>query len=443
MYVSLLSSLMVTGWAVTLIGGLGMHVLTHFNGRRLEAYCRMRRNRERFGEILDHQEDVVNAAQFLLLLGLVVGSLAAGGWFTAQGGFELTAGRITGRVGGWTVLLSCIGWVALLTLSGIWLPRVVVHYSSSLFLFHSWPLWRTLAFLTRPVADFGDVFAWLGHRLSDEPDGEVFEEEVLEDEIRTMVTAGQREGVFSDGVPEMIQGVMELDDVDVEQIMTPRSLVDAIDVALSWDEVVKHIASCGRTRIPVYQERLDNIIGILFVKDLLGFLAETDHTPGPGTLESLLRKAWFIPASKPVDQLLRIFLHNRNHMAIVMDEYDQFMGVVTIEDALEEIVGEIADELDIDEESNMTYDAETHRVEAQGKTPIESVGKMLGVELPESDDYDTVGGLIIHRLSRIPTVGTTLDLPGIQITVLKATRRLVQRVRLELVDGNQAKSEYP
>ncbi|QDV25034.1 Hemolysin C [Aureliella helgolandensis] len=421
-------------WALTLLGGLGLHVLENFNGRKLEAYSRLRRQPERFGHILDNLDQASTTAQYLLLFGLVIGSLAAGAWFYTTGEVTHFDGRLSADVSPATLLMWVISWLVLLTLAGLWLPRIVVRYSSSLFLYHTWPLWYGVAVLTRPVVGLGEVFSWVGQRLSDEPDDEQFEEEMLEDEIRTMVAAGQRDGVFSQGVPEMIQGIMDLDENDVEEIMTPRSLVDAIDVDQPWEEVVRHVADCGRTRLPVYRETKDQIIGILFVKDLLSALASTNFSPGPDTLEGILRKPWFIPGNKTVDELLRVFLHNRNHMAIVVDEYQQFVGVVTIEDALEEIVGEIADELDTEEDSDLVYDEATHQIEAEGKVQIESIGKLLGIDLPESDDYDTVGGLVIHRLSEIPQVGTQVEINGILITVLKATKRMVQRVRLEIVD---------
>lgn len=440
MNASWLGTVMLVCWGVALLGGLGVHMLANFNGKRLEAYCRLRRRKDRFGEILDQHEQAAVAAQYLLLFSLVLGSLAAGAWFTTNGNFELQNGRLLGDVGGGTILLWVTGWLLLLTLAGLWLPRIVVHYASSLLLYHTWSFWKLLAVVAKPFLGAGDAFSWLGHRLTDEPDGEDSEEEILEDEIRTMVAAGQREGVFSDGVPEMIQGVMDLDEADVEEIMTPRSLVDALNIESSWREVLKMVADCGRTRIPVYEGNLDNVIGILYVKDLLSALADEDFEPGPTSLRSLLRKPWFVPPSKPVDQLLRVFLHNRNHMAIVVDEYQQFVGVVTIEDALEEIVGEITDELDTDEESDVVYDEETHQIEAEGKVPVESLSKLLGVELPESDDYDTVGGLVIHRLSKIPAQGTTVDVSGVRITVIKATRRMIQRVRLELIDAESLPS---
>jgi putative hemolysin len=427
---------MIVCWVLTLIGGTGLHVLEHFNGRKLEAYCRLRRNPGRFGEILDQSDQVAVAAQYLLLFSLVLGSLAAGAWFFTTGEVVQVDGRLWADVSNFTILGWIISWLVLLTLAGLWLPRIAVRYSSSFFLYHSWPFWKGLAIVTGPFLGLGDMFTWVGQRLTDEPEDEDFEEEMIEDEIRTMITAGQRDGVFAEGVPEMIQGVMDLDESDVASIMTPRSMVDALSLDLPWEEVVRFVADCGRTRLPVYRGNLDNVIGVLFVKDLLSALADKNFLPDAASLEAIVRKPWFIPESKPVDELLRIFLHNRNHMAIVVDEYRQVVGVVTIEDALEEIVGEIADELDIDEDSELVYDETNHLVQAEGKTPIESISKLLGVDLPQSDDYDTIGGLVIHRLSEIPKTGTSVELDQVRITVLNATKRLVQRVQVELIGFN-------
>ncbi len=434
MSVSLLATIMWVCWGLTLLGGLGSHVLSNFNGRKLEAYCRMKRKPQLYGEILDFHDEAAVAAQYLLHFGLVVGSLAAGAWFYLAGNVEISGDQLVATVHGVTIILWVASWLIMLILAGLWLPRIVVRYSSSLFIFHSWPIWRALTAVTLPITRLGEIFSWLGQRLSDKPDDGEFEEETLEDEIRTMVAAGQRDGVFSEGVQEMIQGVMELDDAEVERIMTPRSRVDAVDLEQPWEVVIRQIIDCGRTRIPVYRHRIDNVVGILFVKDLLAGLADADSLTSTAQLESVLRKPWYIPGNKRVDELLQVFLHNRNHMAIVVDDYQQLIGVVTIEDALEEIVGEISDELDIDEDSDIYYDPDTHQVEAEGKVPVESIGKLLGVELPESDDYDTVGGLIIHRLSDIPSVGHSFELNGVRITILKASKRMIQRVRLQLID---------
>ncbi len=461
MSISWLGTMMVVCWVLTLVGGLGVHVLGNFDGRKLEAYCRLRRRPNLFGEVLDNYDSAAVSAQYLLHFGLVLGSLAAGAWFYNFGNVEIRAGKLTSAVDSLTIAGWVVGWLFLLTLAGLWIPRVLVRDSSSLFIYHSWPLWRGLNVLTQPIAGLGDVFAWIGHRLNDNPDETESEEEMLEDEIRTIVAAGHRDGVFSSSMQGMIQGVMELNEADVEKIMTPRGSIDAIDISAPWETVVEQVVKFGRTRLPVYRDNFDNIIGVLFVKDLLNGLSATNHystqrdhdLPRPMhvahlanggverveksfDLESVLRKAWFIPKTRRVDELLQMFLHNRNHMAIVIDDYQQVAGVVTIEDALEEIVGEIADELDLEEDSGLYYDEKTHRVEADGKVQIEEIEKLLGVDLPKSDDYDTIGGLIIQRLSEIPTVGTEVETESLRITVLKASKRMIQRVRIEIIQNS-------
>ncbi|HBE71080.1 MAG TPA: hypothetical protein DDW52_23280 [Planctomycetaceae bacterium] len=508
MIISWLAIAMILCWCLTLLGGIGSQVLSNFDGRKLEALCRLKRRPEFFGVILDRYDSAAVAMQYVLHFGLVLGSLAAGACFEHWGEEALAdPNQSTGLA--WLKTVSwVIGWLFLLTLAGLLLPRILVRDSSSIFLYHTWPIWQSLLVITRPITGLGDVFAWLGHRLTDSAEEPESEEEMLEDEIRTIVAAGQRDGVFSASVQGMIQGVMELNDSVVEKIMTTRNEVDAIDANLPWDRLVQQVVDCGRTRIPVYRDQFDNVIGVLFVKDLLGGLTSPQSTapdsktppqglsydrsevidqaavdraavapetlaagplnsgplnsgplnsgalnsgalnsgalasapPHSGALQSesadiekFLRKAWFIPTNRPVDEVLQMFLHNRNHMAIVIDDYRRVAGVVTIEDALEEIVGEIADELDLEEDSDIYYDEKTHRVEADGKVMVERISEILGVDLPISDDYDTIGGLIIQRLSEIPKVGTQVETGELRITVLKATKRMIQRVQIEII----------
>jgi CBS domain containing-hemolysin-like protein len=221
--------------------------------------------------------------------------------------------------------------------------------------------------------------------------------------------------------------------------MTPRSAVDAIDGDLPCLDILTRVAETGRTRLPVYRETPDNIIGILYAKDLLPLLTSNHQESAleKFSLQSLLRKPWFVPDTKQVDELLRDFLHNRNHIAIVLDSYHQFVGVVTIEDALEQIVGEIADELD-DEVTNLARVVETGEiVDAEAQVSIDDLNKKFGWHLPESDDYDTLGGLIISRLGTIPPESTQLLVDGISMEVTRATKRQILRVKLRYV-GKQS-----
>jgi CBS domain containing-hemolysin-like protein len=249
----------------------------------------------------------------------------------------------------------------------------------------------------------------------------------LEDEIRTIVAAGTREGYFGPGVREMIQGVMALNDDTVGHIMTPRGDVDAIDIAWDWDRVLKAIVDAGRTRFPVYEGTLDNVIGILYVKDLLPYIYNTTVPDKP--LQEILRKAWIVPVDRSVETILREFLHSRSHMAIVLDEFQQTVGVVTIEDALEEIVGEIVDESDEDEEFGIELlDEDTVRVD--GRVMMDDLNESTGWNLPESDDYETVAGYVLYHTGTIPESGQRLQIGDVEIEILQATNRKIESMKI-------------
>jgi putative hemolysin len=420
--------LMGIGLVMTSAGAMGIHVFARFNGGELERYCRLRKNRERFGEILDEQEQVATSAYYVHLLGLFALLPGAAWWLAAWQSAEQSAPD-GWRSSFWQAIMAVGGMFLLLGLSS-WLPRAVARVAPASFIYHTWPIWKIIGSLISPLAVIGSWFEAIGYRLRDEERDEHFEEELLEDEIRTKIAAGQRDGLVGVGVSEMIAGVMNLDEEDVTRIMTPRSAVDAIDADLPWQDILRTVAETGRTRLPVYRESPDNIVGILYAKDLLPILAtETDVPP----LDSIIRKPWFVPDTKQVDELLRDFLHNRNHIAIVLDSFHQFVGVVTIEDALEQIVGEIADELDEEVANQIRVVDNGESVDSEGSVSIDDLNKRFGWNLPDSDDYDSIGGLVISRLGTIPTEATRLQVEGIQIEVIRATKRQVVRVRLKYV----------
>ena len=331
--------LIVVGWLITALGAIGTHVLRDFSRHQLETYCRRRGKRESFGRILAEHDHAALAAESLQAIGclvLLIGVVLY--WLQSS---DAIAGRETlqwSGPGSMTLLVSAL--VLLATL--IWIPRAVVRVWSAPLIYHGWFLWRLIERLLWPLTVGILVFETLINRLAGRDDDPEDEEEAFEDEIRTIVSAGLREGHLEEDAREMIEGVIELGDADVLDIMTPRSEINALDADLKWPEVLRFVVEVGRTRIPVFEKTLDNIIGILYVKDLF---PELDKNPQglQIPLSQLVRKPWFIPATKAVDELLREFLKTRNHMAIVVDEYRAVAGVVTIEDALEEIVGEIID----------------------------------------------------------------------------------------------------
>jgi len=418
--------LIVVGWLITALGAIGTHVLRDFSRHQLETYCRRRGKRESFGRILAEHDHAALAAESLQAIGclvLLIGVVLY--WLQSS---DAIAGRETlqwSGPGSMTLLVSAL--VLLATL--IWIPRAVVRVWSAPLIYHGWFLWRLIERLLWPLTVGILVFETLINRLAGRDDDPEDEEEAFEDEIRTIVSAGLREGHLEEDAREMIEGVIELGDADVLDIMTPRSEINALDADLKWPEVLRFVVEVGRTRIPVFEKTLDNIIGILYVKDLF---PELDKNPQglQIPLSQLVRKPWFIPATKAVDELLREFLKTRNHMAIVVDEYRAVAGVVTIEDALEEIVGEIIDEHD-KEEADEIQVVDEKTIDVLGRTHIDEVNERFGWGLPESDDYDTVGGLMLHELGVIPKMNESLKINGLKMTVLEVSRRRIERIRLE------------
>lgn len=413
-----LPALAAAGLAIATLAATAAKACYDFSRSELEVYCRRRGQLELFGDILDDYEQVARAAEVLQIIGTVVFLTAVGWWAEASSRPE---------AGGWW-LLAALGVGFLLLLVGTaWLPWSVARLCATPFLYHVWrPLWL-VAMLLAPLAWGVRVLEAPLSRLVGRQHVADDEEEEFEDEIRSIVAEGLHDGVLAPDAREMIEGVIDLADGDVMDIMTPRSNVDAIDVDMQWPDVLDFVVESGRTRYPVYEEKLDHIIGVLYVKDLLPEW-KTGHRPH---LRDVLRKPSFVPTSKPLNAMLREFLRTRSHLAIVVDEYESLAGVVTIEDVLEEIVGEIVDESDKEQETEVRW-IDDASAEVLGATHLFTINEKFGLELDDPDDYDTVAGLVISRLGRLPSVGETVEVEGARITVVEATRRRVERVRIEL-----------
>ncbi|QDT06225.1 Magnesium and cobalt efflux protein CorC [Rubripirellula lacrimiformis] len=415
------------GFGLSSVGGLGGELLDRFAGRSLEIYCRLKRNRERFGAVLDHQDAVIDASAYLRMIGTVLFLISGTGAV-----FSTSTGINVDRLLIWGV---CAG--GLMMMIHVWIPTSVTRFASTPVLYHTWPFWRGLSVLMRPLAAPGLLFEWFTRRLMGTAENADENEEQLEDEIRTIVTAGTREGYFGPGVREMIQGVMTLHEDTVGHIMTPRGDVDAIDVGWGWDEVLAHVVDAGRTRFPVFQGTLDNVVGVLYVKDLLPFLVD-GSTPEKQMVE-IMRRPWTVPDNRSVESILREFLHSRSHMAIVLDEFGQMAGVVTIEDALEEIVGEIVDESDEDEEFGI-HIVDESTAEVDGRVMIDDLNEAAAWNLPESDDYETVAGFVLFHFGAIPEEGHRLTIGDVEIEILKATNRKIESMRICRIDGENQKA---
>jgi len=415
------------GFVLSSVGGLGGELLDRFAGRPLEAYCRLKKNRERFGAVLDNQDAAIRGSEYLRLMGTVL--------FLITGTAAIFIDRIgpsPSRLILWGVLAS-----VLMMMVHVWLPAAVTRFASTQVLYHTWPFWRSLSILMSPFSAPGQLVELVTRRLTGTAEKEDEEVELLEDEIRTIVTAGTREGFFGPGVREMIQGVMTLHEDTVGHIMTPRSDVDAIDVTTDWTQTLARVVEAGRTRFPVYEGTLDHVIGILYVKDLLPYLSS--QTIPDQSLREICRRAWTVPIDRSVEIILREFLHSRSHMAIVIDEFRQTAGVVTIEDVLEEIVGEIVDESDEDEEFGIEV-IDLNTVEVDGRVMMDDLNEMTDWELPESDDYETIAGYVLFHIGAIPKTGERLVIENTEIEILKASTRKIESMRIQRMDEQDQKA---
>lgn len=222
----------------------------------------------------------------------------------------------------------------------------------------------------------------------------------------------------------MIEGVLQVSDLAARDIMVPRAQLDVIDVGQTPAQFLPKVIATGHSRFPVVEGERDNVIGILHAKDLLRLFSED-----PPDLRDLLRPPVFIPESKRLNVLLRDFRANRNHVAMVVDEYGGVAGLITIEDVLEQIVGDIEDEFDFDEEIDHVVavdpEADEARYRIRGIADIGQVNRMLGAQLPETE-FDTIGGLIADHFGRVPRRGDHVTLGGIRFEVLRADARQVQ-----------------
>lgn len=251
---------------------------------------------------------------------------------------------------------------------------------------------------------------------------------VTEEEIQELIGVGEEDGVVGEEERDMICAILELDSTVVREIMVPRTDMASISVDASIRETLDAIIACGHSRLPVYEGTLDNIIGLLYAKDILKCWG---LDPEQIRIRDLLRQPFFTPETKNLEELLQEFKIKRVHLAIVIDEYGGTSGLVTIEDLLEQIVGDIQDEYDMEQEL-FTVEADGSIV-ADARLPVEELEEQFGLEIAR-DQFDTVGGLAIHLADGIPAIGDVVQGAGFVIEVLDAEPRRVKRVRIRKID---------
>ena len=249
---------------------------------------------------------------------------------------------------------------------------------------------------------------------------------MTEEELRLLVDAPGAERIDQDE-KKMIAGIFELSEMVAREVMVPRIDIVALDVETPAHRAIDLFVECGHSRLPVYEDSIDNIIGVLYIKDLVKFFRD-GQLDRP--VREMLRPAHFIPETKRVDELLADLQASKVHIAIVVDEYGGTAGLVTIEDLLEEIVGEIQDEYDLEGPSMERIN--DHEVIFDARVDIDDVNRLLGLDLP-SEETDTLGGLIYSQLGKVPVAGDEVRLDGVSLTVLSVARRRIERVKVSRV----------
>jgi len=417
------------GLLVIFVFSLGARSLKAFSRHKLEGFCRRRGSEKRLAVIVKQYEDVGAAVSLARLLCISLFLIIL--FFCVRSVDEIPFGT----------LLYFGVVVFFIVLADFWLPRAIVKLWAIHVVYFGWFLWSATATLLYPLLVIDRIVTLFFCRLA----GHTEDEDAFEEEIRTIVTEGHREGLLEEDAREMIEGVIELRDVTVSEIMTPRTDMQCISDALSWEEMLQIATSSSHSRIPVYKENRDDIVGVLHTKNLLRELALSDPEQRcPWT--DLMSEPLFIPETKPVDTLLQEFQNARprdtesddrakGHLAIVLDEYGGVAGIVTLEDILEEIVGEITDEHDAIVTDESITELSPDVFDVLGKVRVDDLNEQLDLHLPEEEDYDTVAGFIFSTLGHVPEEGESVDFEHegkkVRLTVVAVTRRRIERVRVE------------
>ncbi len=293
---------------------------------------------------------------------------------------------------------------------------------------------RVALLFSGPVDLLGRVFrplvfilTWSTRRVAGLFGADVTQEDrVSADEIRLLIERGGEQGILEAEEEQMIHAVIELGDRRIHEVMVPRIAIVALPVTASFDEAIDTIIEGGHSRVPIYEKSVDEIVGILYAKDLLPFLKSDARARPP--LRTLLRTPVFVPESMSIDDLLHELQRRKVHIAVVLDEYGGTAGLVTIEDLLEEIVGEIQDEYDEEEPLLVRISDDEARVDGRASVDDLLEAFDLELELEDADEYDTVGGLVYHRIGGIPVPGDEVRVDGLHLTVETTDGRRVGKV---------------
>jgi CBS domain containing-hemolysin-like protein len=423
-----------TDWLT--VAGIGVLLVTSaFFAMAETAFVRMNRIRamsleeegrkgaKRLALLLQEPENTLN----LVLLFLLIGQLVAG---------TLVGVLFEGRFGGYGVLIGTVGEVIIFFVLAEVAPKTyAVQHTESAALRLSSPLWAITSF--PPLKALSRFLIWVanvilpGKGLKKGP-------YTTEEDIRTMADVAADEQVIEREERRLIHSIFEFGDTVVREVMVPRPDMVGVEADGSVDAALEKAIQAGYSRLPAYAEGPDDILGLVYLKDIIRRTRENGGAHG--TLRELVRPAVFVPEQKRVAELLREMQKDKFHMAVVIDEYGGTAGLVTLEDLLEEIVGEIVDEYDVEGPKVERLPGGGLRV--AGGTPIDEVNELLEVDLPDTD-WDTVGGLMFNLLGHVPDEDEAVDFQGLEFRAERVQGRRILTVRITPKESEPAETTAP
>ncbi|MBI4583947.1 MAG: HlyC/CorC family transporter [Planctomycetes bacterium] len=390
-------------------------------------------NRKRFEAFFERQDEYeacLRVLEQVARLGLV-GSMAFAIMPPAAGGGPPVSPLFGSHR---TALLYFVLLLAGLVVVGLELvPAVLARVSPERFMISAVPLVEPLYWICKiPLKIYqtlvNALVRTLGAQSAVEP------AVLVEQEILSAVEEGEREGILHKSEISMIESIIKFRDREVSKVLTPRTDMVALEASTPLSECVGAVIECGHSRIPIYRENKDNIVGILYVKDLLRYWSRSEDSRV--VLEDLLRKANFVPETKKISELFQEFKTQRFHIAIVLDEFGGVAGLITIEDIIEEILGEIEEESEGEGDENRLVRVRDGVFEMDARLPIQVLNRELDLmtqaPIPEGDGFETVGGFLFSSMGRIPKAGESYQHGAARFVVLEASERSIERIRVEL-----------
>lgn len=339
----------------------------------------------------------------------------------------VTIGLMGGKPTNTSIFISTVGMTVVILIFGEITPKIIAKTHSVKIASIVVTFIYYLSIVLKPIVK---ILMWISKFIGRMLGIEIQDEGIMitEEDIISFVNVGEAEGIIEEEEKEMIHSIVGFGEITAKEVMTPRTSMLAFESHRTLDDVWEEMIENGFSRIPVYEDTIDNIIGVLYVKDVLAII-KSGKLDIP--IKNFVREAYFVPETKSIIEILQHFREIKVHIALVLDEYGGVVGVVTIEDLIEEITGEIRDEYDTEEEEEIKKIDDIH-YEIDGMLDIDSLNEELSISLPESEDYESLGGLIVTTLGKVAEVNDEVKIGDVKLIVKEVDKKRVAKVLLEI-----------